>query len=222
MKYGLDKQLVVVGPNKKESKNWHAVGDDLMAQARATGDPWNVLSALTSDDQVRWPKVQDFCQVIRTMPSRPSKHPAASGLRTQAHPQCYEQFRVVDPVASGALVVSVTQVPASTGPPERPVVDWTIDEVIQYVEYQGLGHVADKFRDNAIDGSVLVDLTAEDLCNDLGLQKLQAKKILQNLKLPANKRTKSCRGALGSLCTFLCRCQKKTLVDEKLNGRCGN
>ena len=47
----------------------------------------------------------------------------------------------------------------------------------------GLPHLVERFRQNAIDGEMLADLAEEDFVGELGLTKLQAKKIMVSLGL---------------------------------------
>jgi len=66
-------------------------------------------------------------------------------------------------------------------PPPGMATSWSVDQVVQFVEGLGLGHMVESFRENAIDGPMLVDLSEADLCDDLSLTKLQAKKVLARL-----------------------------------------
>ena len=53
----------------------------------------------------------------------------------------------------------------------KPVKDYTIEEVIVWVESIGLD--SGPFKDNAVDGDMLCHLTTEELSEDLGLSGLQ-------------------------------------------------
>jgi len=65
--------------------------------------------------------------------------------------------------------------------PPGPAACWSLDEVSQYLDFLGLRHIEEKFKENAVDGAMLVDLSEEDLCKELGLLKLQAKKLVTRL-----------------------------------------
>lgn len=65
--------------------------------------------------------------------------------------------------------------------PQGPAADWSLEEVSRYLNFLGLGHIEEKFKENAVDGAMLVELSEEDLCKELGLLKLQAKKLLSRL-----------------------------------------
>eukprot|EP00435_Cladocopium_sp_Y103_P040787 s1432_g11.t1 len=65
--------------------------------------------------------------------------------------------------------------------PPGPAADWSMEEVSQYLQFLGLGHIEEKFKENAVDGAMLVELSEEDLCKELGLLKLQAKKLVSRL-----------------------------------------
>ena len=60
-----------------------------------------------------------------------------------------------------------------------PVEEWSIDDVVSLLKENGLGHYAESFRANAINGRDLIDLTETDMTGDLGMTKLQAKKVLR-------------------------------------------
>jgi hypothetical protein len=60
--------------------------------------------------------------------------------------------------------------------------EYDVDEVCLWLNAIGLDSKVDAFRENAVDGDMLVALTAEDLTNELGLSNLQAKKVLQKLE----------------------------------------
>ena len=91
---------------------------------------------------------------------------------------------VVLPLSSSA---SIGKRPAqsptgSTPDPKRGLhTTWTIDEVAGFLRSLGLGHVESLFRNSAIDGRFLGDLSVEDLIHELGLTKLQAIKVKSRL-----------------------------------------
>ena len=53
----------------------------------------------------------------------------------------------------------------------------TVQEVAEWLATIGLGHVAPTFIDNAVDGLFLLGLSEQDLVSELGLTKLQARKV---------------------------------------------
>eukprot|EP00529_Nitzschia_sp_RCC80_P033853 CAMPEP_0113485580 /NCGR_PEP_ID=MMETSP0014_2-20120614/24557_1 /TAXON_ID=2857 /ORGANISM="Nitzschia sp." /LENGTH=201 /DNA_ID=CAMNT_0000379231 /DNA_START=119 /DNA_END=724 /DNA_ORIENTATION=+ /assembly_acc=CAM_ASM_000159 len=55
------------------------------------------------------------------------------------------------------------------------------EEVAIFLNSIGLGSKIDGFKENGVDGGLLVTLTEDDLKNDLGLSNLQARKFLQSL-----------------------------------------
>eukprot|EP00811_Abedinium_folium_P009881 NODE_19137_length_858_cov_5.344733.p1 GENE.NODE_19137_length_858_cov_5.344733~~NODE_19137_length_858_cov_5.344733.p1 ORF type:complete len:204 (+),score=70.14 NODE_19137_length_858_cov_5.344733:48-614(+) len=84
------------------------------------------------------------------------------------------------PMATGTVMgtnVASSMVP----PPPGPVVSWGVDEVVQFIEGLGLGQKAAKFREDAVDGGMLASLSEDDLVSELGLSKLQARKVIQRL-----------------------------------------
>ena len=58
---------------------------------------------------------------------------------------------------------------------------WSVGDVLQYLDKLDLGHVKDTFINNAVDGELLMGLSPEDLVQELGLTKLQARKIKERL-----------------------------------------
>ena len=60
--------------------------------------------------------------------------------------------------------------------------DYTIDEVCVFMNAIGFGECAGAVRENTIDGRFLVTLGADDYA-DLGLTKIQGKKVIHNLDM---------------------------------------
>merc|ERR1712151_1050348 len=68
-----------------------------------------------------------------------------------------------------------------SGVPAGPASAWNVDQVVQFIETLGFGHIVEAFRDNGVDGEMLAGLSEEELCAELKLTKLQAKKVRQRL-----------------------------------------
>jgi len=68
--------------------------------------------------------------------------------------------------------------------PGKDPSQYSLDEVCLFVNAVGLGAKADAFRENSVDGSMLVTLGPEDF-GELGLTSLQGKKILRSLEFTA-------------------------------------
>jgi hypothetical protein len=60
--------------------------------------------------------------------------------------------------------------------------DWTVEQVAMFISSLGLDHCLHLFKENAVDGRMLVELNKKDLEEDLGLRPLQAKKVISRLK----------------------------------------
>jgi hypothetical protein len=58
-----------------------------------------------------------------------------------------------------------------TMPTYKPVKDYSVEEVVLWVECIGLD--SGPFKENAVDGDMLCHLTSEELSGDLGLSGLQ-------------------------------------------------
>ena len=59
----------------------------------------------------------------------------------------------------------------------KKFVDWTADDVATWLGQLELSHLAPSFLDSAVDGALLSELTQEELVSELGLTKLQARKV---------------------------------------------
>jgi hypothetical protein len=62
-----------------------------------------------------------------------------------------------------------------------PMNSWDSDEVAIWLNCIGLANKVDVFRENGVDGNLLLSLEVEDLTGDLGFSNLQAKKVLQRI-----------------------------------------
>jgi hypothetical protein len=66
-------------------------------------------------------------------------------------------------------------------PPNLAVKDWSIEDVCSWISGLGLEAVAPEFKKNAVNGADLACLSEQELQGDLGLTRLQAKKIRNGL-----------------------------------------
>ena len=121
--------------------------------------------------------------------------PLVNPIEIPACARCFTEmlFRHAGPLPPAPLSAgSPVEVPASEGSgkraAERPKGGspetkkahhaWSVEEVCSFLERLELGHVGDKFRENGVDGSFLAQLSVEDLVEELGLTKLQARKVI--------------------------------------------
>lgn len=58
---------------------------------------------------------------------------------------------------------------------------WSVDDVCEYLQQLELGHLQPKFRENAVSGSDLTSLSEDDFHTELGVTKLQYRKIKTGL-----------------------------------------
>ena len=58
---------------------------------------------------------------------------------------------------------------------------WSVQDVVQYLGTLELEHVAEQFVSNGVEGQMLLDLSQDDLQQELGLTKLQARKVKRRL-----------------------------------------
>lgn len=73
----------------------------------------------------------------------------------------------------------------------QPVPKWDVQTVCNFIDSIGLASLSPAFKENAVAGSDLIELTDEDFTDSLGCTKLQAKKIRRELEafgvhLPSN------------------------------------
>lgn len=59
---------------------------------------------------------------------------------------------------------------------------YSTEEVALWLTIIGLGDKALAFRENSVDGEMLLTLKQDDLVNDLGLTNLQAKKVIHSIE----------------------------------------
>ena len=104
--------------------------------------------------------------------------------------RCFARFLVgsAAPLPAPAPIspppsASASSNPAAAAAParKRRCVAWGIAEVVEYVTSLGFAHAASAFRENGVDGEFLAGLTVSDLQEELGLTRLQAKKVLDRL-----------------------------------------
>ena len=70
--------------------------------------------------------------------------------------------------------------------PEKQSTSQEVADVVAWLESLSLGHLSERFRENGVDGEFLTELTLEELESELGLTRLQAKKVLSRFKLMPN------------------------------------
>jgi len=72
--------------------------------------------------------------------------------------------------------------PTGASPEKKKVCsEWSVDEVVTYLEVLELGHLASVFRLNGVDGEMLATLSEAELQSELGLTMLQSKKVRNRL-----------------------------------------
>ena len=77
--------------------------------------------------------------------------------------------------------------------PGKDPATYDLDEVCIWLNAIGLGSKTDAFRENAVDGSMLVTLQPEDMV-ELGLSSLQGKKVMRSVELTKQLANESSRG----------------------------
>jgi len=63
------------------------------------------------------------------------------------------------------------------------VIEWKVADVCKYLQALELGHLSGPFRQNAVDGRLLMELSVEDLSKQLQLSNLQARKVRSQLPI---------------------------------------
>ncbi len=87
----------------------------------------------------------------------------------------------VQPSASPQPAAAAGATSSAAGQPPRASAAWSVNDVCDWLLTLDLPHVQDNFRLNGVDGQFLATLTEEDLVQELGLTRLQARKVLQRL-----------------------------------------
>ena len=82
----------------------------------------------------------------------------------------------------GSAALALRTPSGAAGCPPGTVRDWSISDVLQFMHFLGLSHVAGKFEENAVSGEDLLKLSEEDFIQELGLTKLQTSKIIRAIK----------------------------------------
>ena len=59
--------------------------------------------------------------------------------------------------------------PSTSAATTKPSQQWTVEDVVQWLSTLGLGQYDSNFRQNAIDGTELLALTASDLETSVGV-----------------------------------------------------
>ena len=85
--------------------------------------------------------------------------------------------------ATGSWQAGKRGPPGPTGetPPRKKVNDWSIEDVLSYLDTLGLGHLKGNFAQNGVDGADLMNLSEDDLIKELELTTLQARKVKSRL-----------------------------------------
>ena len=76
--------------------------------------------------------------------------------------------------------------PTGSTPEKKVPKTWTVAEVVAWLESSSLGHLSERFRENGVDGEFLTELIVAELESELGLTRLQAKKVLGRFKMMPN------------------------------------
>ena len=71
---------------------------------------------------------------------------------------------------------------ANAAAPAKGASTWKEAEVLAFFEKIGLTHVQKKLERSAVDGRVLCSLTEAEMVSELGLTKLQARKVMLYLR----------------------------------------
>ncbi|CAE7401998.1 rnf217 [Symbiodinium pilosum] len=103
--------------------------------------------------------------------------------RGKGYPESFSMAEVplpktcVIPEAAGGIEAKQEKAQKVSECPSGPSSKWSMEQVLQFLDFLGLGHTGDKFKENAIDGAMLVELSEEELVSELGLMKLQERDV---------------------------------------------
>ena len=100
-------------------------------------------------------------------------------------PKCFSDLLLQRSTGSSGSPSRKRTTPATPITPVRSSAEtWNVEEVVGFFAQLGYdsAEVAAKIREGAVDGRLLLALTEEDLVQEVGLSRLQAKKAIQRLK----------------------------------------
>eukprot|EP00798_Chlamydomonas_sp_ICE-L_P005703 gene5703-17599_t len=103
--------------------------------------------------------------------------------RSFASPLCARSSRSRSPKQASKRAAIDSRTPMSSYK-EKPVAEWTAFDVSTYLNEIGLGSLEKVATENALSGNDLVELTQEELQHDLGITRLQARKMKKEAGLP--------------------------------------
>ena len=67
----------------------------------------------------------------------------------------------------------------------KPVPEWSTEDVAEYLAHLGFHEHVHAFMENGVDGQMLLTLSENDIVGELGLTRLQSRKVLQRLNVMA-------------------------------------
>ena len=100
--------------------------------------------------------------------------------------RCFARMLLQWGVANPQAFPTLKRLPARVAGAETPDAkwccrSWSVEDVVSYLGRLGLSHVEAQFRENAVDGEMLADLSQCDLQSELGLTVLQTHKVVARL-----------------------------------------
>jgi len=98
--------------------------------------------------------------------------------------------------------------------PGKDLSTYDVDEVCVWVTAIGLGNKVGQFRDNAIDGAMLVDLEGDDF-GELGLSNLQAKKVKKMVEFTKELASEGSAGGTAKETEAKIKSQEDTIAQLK-------
>ena len=155
---------------------------------RYNGDSPIFITTLLSDiTSLKGKKLQggDVEMMLRRLKIFEFSHKLEQPMRIPACARCFARLLLGCPGDVGGAPVAPGTSSGSNEQAEQrrakaPRVGWTVQEVGDWLGELGLGHLANVFELNAVDGHFLSELSQDDLMKELGCTNLQARKILRH------------------------------------------
>jgi hypothetical protein len=161
-------------------------------------DPIFITTLLSDITKVKGKRVEggDIAMMVKRLAVFEFKHQLEAPSKVPACASCFSKL-LLQPSTDAQIGTPSPAGPETPrgGEAKRPLAErsgetpgpkakcaaWSVEHVLQYLDTLGLHHISEKFSHNGIDGLFLQALSEEDLVQELGLTKLQARKILSRL-----------------------------------------
>ena len=150
-------------------------------------DPIFITTLMSDITNVKGKKIEggDVEMMLRRLKIFEFSHALEAPCKVPACGRCFARFLLYPDGAPATPKRPHAGHSGETSDRKAGCMAWSVSDVVVFLEDMGLGHKADAFRENGLDGAFLLKLSARDLEDELGLTRLQARKIMD--RLPVDK-----------------------------------